>query len=821
MKSQDIFNQIKEQAESQEQNTFDSKEAVWDKVESQLPEENKRRIIPWIPMSIAASVLILLGVGGFYLLNNEDGKINSKQTIVTNNHMETKQEKSDVEIDEVNSKTENTLDESLAKNSLQINHNKKSEVLTELEKTTIAFQEPKEIISIKQPKVQIDLDGGNDEFELERITESGVEEKTSIEFGNVNMPLTKERIEKTTAMFGVKGNNQGRVVVDKNAKPLINNVSQMLQGRVAGVNISNSYGSPGSSLNVKIRGASSLNSGNEPLYVVDGVPINANKLGYLNPNSIKNVTLLKDASATSIYGNRGSNGVVILTTKNKLSRKERRKLRKERKRKTKKSNIQIADTNGFILPKIEVSNESYEHFVENQFESPSVEPLSTFSIDVDNASYSNVRRFINNGQTVPKDAVRIEEMINYFDYAYEQPKGEDPLAIHTEYSTAPWNPKHKLLKVGLQAQKIKTENLPASNLVFLVDVSGSMNDMNKLPLLKSSIKLLLEELRPEDKVSIVVYAGAAGLVLEPTSGNEKQKIINALDNLSAGGSTAGGAGIELAYKTAQENFVAGGNNRIILATDGDFNVGASSNKDMETLIEEKRKSGVFLTVLGYGMGNYKDDKMEILADKGNGNYAYIDNMQEANKFLVREFGGTIFTLAKDVKIQVEFNPEHVSAYRLIGYENRKLRPEDFKNDAIDAGEMGSGHSVTALYEIIPKGIESDYFVSPNELKYSKALNVETNFNNELGTIKFRYKKPNEDKSKELVQVVPLESKSIENTTSDFRFAASVAWFGLKLRDSKLIPNKASQEIENLAKSAKGKDEEGFRAEFIRLVNMVK
>ncbi|WP_350028971.1 vWA domain-containing protein [Flavobacterium terrisoli] len=481
----------------------------------------------------------------------------------------------------------------------------------------------------------------------------------------------------------------------------------------------------------------------------------------------------------------------------------------------------IEDINGNAIDSVAVNenSESYAELIENPFESPKTAPLSTFSIDVDNAAYTNIRRFINNGQAVPKDAVRIEEMVNFFKYQYPQPQSEHPFSINTEYSTSPWNPKHKLLKIGLQGKNIPTDNLPASNLVFLVDVSGSMSDENKLPLLKESMKVLVKELRSKDKVSIVVYAGAAGVVLEPTSGDEKDKIIDAFDDLMAGGSTAGGEGIKLAYRLAEQNFIKEGNNRVILATDGDFNVGASSDDDMEDLIEEKRKSGVFLTVLGYGMGNYKDSKMEILADKGNGNYAYIDNIQEANRFLGKEFKGSMFAIAKDVKIQIEFNPKHVQAYRLIGYENRRLKPEDFKNDAIDAGELGSGHSVTALYEIIPVGVDSDYV--PSDLKYTKVKSdSETNYAEELATIKFRYKKPDGDKSIEMVDVIADKAIALESTSADFKFSSAVAWFGLKLRDSKLVSNKSSDEIKSLAKSGLKNDDEGYKAEFIRLVEAV-
>lgn len=464
------------------------------------------------------------------------------------------------------------------------------------------------------------------------------------------------------------------------------------------------------------------------------------------------------------------------------------------------------------------NTESYAELEENEFESPSKSPLSTFSIDVDNASYTNIRRFINNGQTVPKDAVRVEEMMNFFKYTYPQPEDEQPFSINTEYSESPWNANHKLLKIGLQGKNIPMTNLPASNLVFLIDVSGSMSDENKLPLLKESMKILVKELREKDMVSIVVYAGSAGVVLPPTSGDEKETIMDAFDDLSAGGSTAGGEGIELAYKLAQQHFIKEGNNRVIIATDGDFNVGASSDGEMEDLIEEKRKSDVFLTVLGYGMGNYKDSKMELLADKGNGNYAYIDNIQEANRFLGKEFKGSMFAIAKDVKIQIEFNPKHVQAYRLIGYENRKLKAEDFKNDAIDAGELGSGHTVTALYEIIPVGVESNYI--PSDLKYTKVKNEVSANQNELATIKFRYKKPDENKSIEIINTIANNAISLENSSADFKFSSSVAWFGLKLRGSKLITNTSSDAIKKLAKSGLSKDEEGYKSEFIRLVEAV-
>lgn len=599
---------------------------------------------------------------------------------------------------------------------------------------------------------------------------------------------------------------------------------QTLQGQVPGLNISTGSGQPGANSTVVLRGYGSINGNIEPLYVIDGMPITAENFKSIDPNDIESISVLKDAGATSIYGNRGANGVIIVKTKKALTDKEKRKLEKLNKKleKQKKKHPESFTTTEISKQaSIEIDQEDYESFEENKFENPATTPLSTFSIDVDNASYTNIRRFLNNGQTVPKDAVRVEEMINFFKYQYPQPVNNEPFSINTEYSDAPWNPQHKLLKIGLQGKIIADDNLPASNFVFLLDVSGSMNEPNKLPLLKQSMKVLVNQMRKKDRIAIVVYAGAAGLALPSTSGGDKEKIFAALDNLNAGGSTAGGEGIELAYKTAQENFVKNGNNRVILATDGDFNVGASSDSDMQTLIEEKRKSGVFLTCLGYGMGNYKDSKLEILSDKGNGNYAYIDNMQEADRYLNKEFKGSMYAIAKDVKIQIEFNPKHVQSYRLIGYENRKLHDEDFANDAIDAGELGSGHTVTALYEIIPTGIKSDYFNAAPELKYSQPTGTANQYNDELATIKFRSKKPDEDKSTEIIRVIPNNPIPLQSTSGDFKFSAAVAWFGLKLRDSKLVPNKKTDDIKALAKQGLQNDPDGYRVEFVRLVDMVK
>jgi len=469
------------------------------------------------------------------------------------------------------------------------------------------------------------------------------------------------------------------------------------------------------------------------------------------------------------------------------------------------------------------NTEGYAAVNENGFKNVKNNPLSTFSIDVDNASYSNIRRFINNGELPPADAVRIEEMINYFKYDYPEPGGEHPFSVYTELAACPWNTKHQLLHVGLRGKSIDKSSLPPSNLVFLLDVSGSMSDPNKLPLLKSAFGLLVNELRAQDRVAIVVYAGAAGLVLESTPGNRKEAILAAIDNLEAGGSTAGGAGLKLAYAEAEKNFVKDGNNRIILATDGDFNVGESSNGGMERLVEEKREMGVFITVLGFGMGNVKDDKMEIIADKGNGNYSYIDNLQEARKVLVREFGGTLFTIAKDVKFQIEFNPAKVKSYRLIGYENRLLNDEDFNDDTKDAGEMGAGHNVTALYELVPAGSD-ELIPSIDPLKYQKSSsekNREKSYSSEYLTIKLRYKKPDGKTSMLLEKPVRGYVNDIEDTSDNLRFAAAVSEFGMILRNSEFKGNATLEGASKLARSARGEDEDGYRSELIRLINTVK
>ena len=468
-----------------------------------------------------------------------------------------------------------------------------------------------------------------------------------------------------------------------------------------------------------------------------------------------------------------------------------------------------------------MNTEEYDRIQENGFKSVADTPLSTFSIDVDPASYSNMRRFINRGELPPADAIRTEELVNYFSYDYPKPTGNDPVKITVEAGTCTWNTAHRLVRIGLKAKEIPTEQLPASNLVFLSDISGSMGGANRLDLVKSSLKLLVNNLRNKDKVAIVTYAGSAGVKLEATSGGDKQKIREAIDELTAGGSTAGGAGIHLAYQIAKKNFISDGNNRIILCSDGDFNVGVSSAEGLEQLIEKERKSGVYLTVLGYGMGNYKDKKIQVLAEKGNGNHAYIDNLQEANRVLVGEFGATLHTVAKDVKLQVEFNPSQVQAYRLIGYESRLLKDEDFNNDAKDAGDMGAGHTVTAFYEVIPAGVKNEYVGKVDDLKYQKKekMTLKPTGSDELLTVKLRYKAPDKDVSRKME--LPFVDNKGDSVSSDFRFASAVAMFGQLLRDSDFKGTADYDKVIKLAKQGVNNDERGYRREFIRLVEAAK
>jgi len=464
------------------------------------------------------------------------------------------------------------------------------------------------------------------------------------------------------------------------------------------------------------------------------------------------------------------------------------------------------------------NTESYSRIDDNPFHRVATRPLSTFSVDVDTASYANTRRFITGGKLPPKDAVRIEEMINYFSYAYGAPAKGEPFSITTDVVESPWNAKLKLVRIGLQAPAIDDAKVPARNLVFLLDVSGSMSNANKLPLLKQAMNLLVAQLRPQDKIAIVTYAGNAGLALPATSGREKDIIRNAIFRLEPGGSTNGAAGIQLAYDIAENNAIKGGINRVILATDGDFNVGTTNEGDLTRLIEVERKRGVFLTVLGFGMGNTKDSTMEKLADRGNGNYAYIDSINEARKVLVKEAGATLVTVAKDVKLQVEFNPAVIAGYRLIGYENRLMKDEDFNDDKKDAGDIGAGHSVTALYEIVPAGVAVPA-AKVDDLKYQTKTTPNANaVAGELMTVKIRYKAPDGEQSKLLSRSVKNESVTLAQAPADLRWAAAIAGFGMMLRESPHRGNLTWKQVEAMAKGARGADTEGYRAEAIKLID---
>ena len=521
-------------------------------------------------------------------------------------------------------------------------------------------------------------------------------------------------------------------------------------------------------------------------------------------NSVASVSAAPPATATSIVLTRSrtasptiANGVVTASTHARRA---------------------LANDSASVDP--DPNAEVYDAIAENPFLGTASAPRSTFSIDVDHASYSNVRRFLKTGQRPPADAVRLEELINYFPYDLPTPAGDDPVSITTEVGVAPWSPTHRLVRVALRGRPIGVDALPPNNLVFLIDVSGSMDSPDKLPLLKSAFRMLVNELRPQDRVALVVYAGNAGLVLPSTAGDRKELILEAIDRLEAGGSTAGGEGLRLAYDVAKRSFMRKGNNRVILATDGDFNVGVSSDAELVKLIEERREQGTFLTVLGFGTGNIKDSKMEKLADRGNGNYAYVDNLMEARKVLVTEMGATLLTIAKDVKLQVEFNPSRVAAHRLLGYENRLLRDEDFKDDRKDAGDLGSGHTVTALYELIPPGAEDlAQVMKPNELRYTAPARTNAASHDELLCVRLRYKRPTENQSREMTHTVRDETAS--RPSADFAFASAVAEFGMVLRDS---PNKGQGSIGHairIAESARGEDPFGYRSEFVSLARMAR
>jgi Ca-activated chloride channel family protein len=883
MDNQDkIFEKIKNASQKAEEKDFPAFEKVWNRVEEKLDrKEDEKAIALWKKLTIAASLLLFFSLG--YQFLKTDSEIITPKPIIENSVVI--QEKQDTVVAKKPSKNIKPEATAILKKQIEkqtpivVSENinsgigNSSEVTTEVETKADSMSNKNEVAIAVQKNEAIVLEEKNSNAKITSTYDASKRTISGIVTDEKNIPLPGASVYIKGKIKGIATDFDGKFSIqaekgdelvfsyigyensyatvgkpDKvniklaNASMALNEVvvvgygtqkRMSFTGSITTIRkkavplakqknkdktISNSKEKTNKNdlgfIDVIIQKSNEeFSTNDQPLLFLNGYKISNKKLNRIDFNEFEKIEVIKTNEARKAFGNKGRNGVILITSKN-LTDDEQKKVEKlEDKLDEKDADYDELDFKDNL--------EDYNSFYENQFESPKTAPLSTFSIDVDNASYTNVRRFINNGQAVPKDAVRVEEMMNFFKYKYPQPHDQHPFSINTEYSDCPWNPKHQLLKIGLQGKNIPTDNLPASNFVFLIDVSGSMSHVNKLPLLKQSMKILVNELRKKDKVAIVVYAGAAGMVLPPTAGDEKQTIIDALEKLNAGGSTAGGAGIELAYKLAQENFIKGGNNRVILATDGDFNVGASSNTDMQTLIEEKRKSGVFLTCLGYGMGNYKDSKMETLSDKGNGNYAYIDNIQEANRFLGKEFKGSMFAIAKDVKIQIEFNPKHVQAYRLIGYENRKLRPEDFANDAIDAGELGSGHTVTALYEVIPTGVKSEFLSNQPDLKYTKVTGNQGDYSGDLATIKFRYKKPDGDKSIEMIKVIENKSIPLKSSSDDFKFSAAVAWFGLKLRDSNLVPDKSPDAIKKLAKEGLSNDEDGYKAEFIRLVEIVK
>jgi len=929
MNKQDkLFERIKQAAENQEQQAFERKEAVWDKVSQKLNPKKRKRMIFYRTLS-AAAVLAVIIFAGFQFTGNPDPinenpiinkdinihdkpdseivedikdelkeaeKLEVKYLDSVENTAEDKpfiksekkpvvvatETDEQVDIERAKSTAENFIVDNQDSSSIENERGKqvavletvenkpkssKVESVSILEEKAIRFQEAKQR-NLKNKEQQIT---SISKTEQNTVSENSIE-GTVVDSDGLPIPGVNIIIKGTskgtqtdfdghfsieveigeTLMFSYVGFKPQEVEV-KNLKDLFitlepsmdaldevvvssystrraqrkeerrqkklnsaaimvndaesnaNNRQGTLSGQVAGIQINSANGEPGYASKIRIRGVGSVSGYNQnPIFIIDGKKVSEKKMKNLNPKTINSVKILKNKKATDLYGSKGSNGVVIILTKNAT-------------REQKKEFDSIIPTPAFPQ---KPNNEDYESFKENPFTSPLSKPLSTFSIDVDRAAYTNIRRFINNGQNVPKDAVRIEEMLNFFEYDYKKPKGKHPFAIHTAYSDAPWNDNHKLLRIALQGQDIPVEELPASNLVFLIDVSGSMGNQNKLPLVKKSLNLLTDQMRPKDKIALVTYAGNSQVVLEPTSGDQKTKIKNAINRLSTGGGTYASQGIETAYALAEENFAKGGNNRVIIATDGDFNIGVTQNESLEDLIAKKRKTNIFLTCLGYGMGNYKDSKMQSLSQKGNGNYAYIDTYQEAQKFLEREFKGSLYAIAKDVKIQIEFNPKHVDSYRLIGYETRLLQDRDFADDTKDAGEIGVNHQVTALYEIIPRGVESQFGEFNPSLKYQKVEQPDFNlYSNELATVKFRYKSPTADKSIKLERIIKNESVKLNKTSADFKFATAVAWFGLKLRDSQLISNADKAEIIELAKQGLENDKEGYRSEFIRLVRL--
>jgi Ca-activated chloride channel family protein len=920
MNKQDkLFERIKQAAEAQERQSFQRKEAVWDKVSQKLNPKKRKRMILYRTLGAAAVIAVII-FAGFQFTGNQDRldentivnkdinindepntelvedikdelrkaerlemkyldsvEVDTEKTKASKSKAIVSTEADDitepvydiVEGDEKIDTSSNAKKKNLVSTSAEVVPSKKPIMaLDDIEKNTGAMNNlttsvqsqsemSKEKYNIEGvvidesalpiPGVNIIIKGTTNgtqtnfdgEFNIE------VEKGKTLLFAYVGFKFREVEINEQKDLTITMEPNLAEldevVVTSKEKKgvpppPLAaeaiivveddseNKILKQLQGQVAGVQVNtNSVQSsryetkvydqalfmiaegPNNESEINIR-SKAMVSNHAPLYILDGKTISQEEFISMNPRNIKSVNVVKSKAELFKmgYGKKSKNGIIKISTE-------------------KKSNSDIKPDSIVHWYNNHVNyynNEDYESFQENPFTSPLSEPLSTFSIDVDRAAYTNIRRFINNGQEVPKDAVRIEEMLNFFEYDYDKPRDKHPFAIHTAYSDAPWNTNHKLLRIALQGKDIPISELPASNLVFLIDVSGSMSNQNKLPLVKKSLNLLVDQMRSKDKIALVTYAGNSEVVLEPTSGKQKTKIKNAINRLSSGGGTYASQGIETAYALAEENFVKDGNNRVIIATDGDFNIGVTQNQSLEDLIAKKRKTNIFLTCLGYGMGNYKDSKMQSLSQKGNGNYAYIDTYQEAQKFLEREFKGSLYAIAKDVKIQIEFNPKHVDSYRLIGYETRLLEDRDFADDTKDAGEIGVNHQVTALYEVIPRGVESRFGEFNPKLKYQKAEQPDFNlYSNELATVKFRYKPPASDKSIKLERVIKNESVRLNKTSGDFKFATAVAWFGLKLRESQLISKSDKEDIINLAKQGLDNDKEGYRAEFIRLVRL--
>ena len=857
MKKQDeILNNIKRTALEQEQQDFDQKEKVWSVVKGRLSHKKRKRMI-YKTISAAAIIIVIFTIS-FQWFNNSNPKKSIEPAIV--NDEAEKEEKTDILKDDTLDKKEKELENSITaedtiKESKIAQPEKKQdvEVATSMISEDTAQVSNKTAITINTEKAkkgnddQIQersvtglnrqmADAKTDQAPVNKTIEGRVIDQDSLPIPGVNIMTKDSRVATRSdfdgefsievkkgevLVFSYLGYKKQEVKIDDQEyiSVVLEHKNQALaevavtgySNKMERKNVSASVTNIGSNAladtddqNIKQNQNARNIHNNQPLFIVNGSEVSSKQVNKLASNKLEKMLVFKGKVARALYGNKARKGVVEILTK-KADRSQRRYF----------DSIRIRSLNI-------KNNESFDTYQENPFTSPLKKPLSTFSADVDRAAYTNIRRMINNAQKVPKDAVRIEEMLNFFEYDYDRPSGKHPFAIHNVYSDAPWNDKHKLLKIALQGKDISVRKLPASNLVFLIDVSGSMDHQNKLPLVKRSLELLVDQMREKDKIALVTYAGNAQVVLDPTAGDQKTRIKNAIDRLSSGGGTYASQGIETAYSLAEENFVQGGNNRVIIATDGDFNIGVIQNESLEDLIAKKRQTNIFLTCLGYGMGNYKDDKMQSLAQKGNGNYAYIDNYQEAQKFLEREFKGSMYAIAKDVKIQIEFNPKHVQSYRLIGYETRMLNSRDFSDDKKDAGEIGVNHQVTALYEIIPRGVDGNYGEFDPDLKYQESTQQETEletYPDELATIKFRYKPPKRDKSIKIERVIKNESTKLSNTDADHKFATAVAWFGLKLRDSEYISKKDTEGIIELAKEGLMNDIEGYRAEFVRLVKL--